>query len=171
MNLREKLSKNRFMRAVGSDEPPKTRGVSKWWGGKPIAGAAANVVARIRPAASSPPTLPRRSGPSLDRNQRAKAARLLETHNRQTRTKGSAGRTDQGALKGLLASLGAAEKQGCGERGGRQCARLRAHCIASGSDSRGIGVNHPLLDTSAVSPVTCPARRSRTVLMCAMTAA
>lgn len=96
MNLLERLRKNRFAPAVPEDR--RSRPVSKWTGFRPLAAA-------VKIPAPSPalPT-PRRS--RLDRNERAKVARLLESYNRKTREVGSSGRRNQGALKASGVDVG-----------------------------------------------------------------
>lgn len=110
MNLLERLQKNPYMRAVPLDRVPPTKGINhKGYSSNPAAKwlKPVSVVApKIQATPSPTPPRPRRNGPSLDRNQRAKAARLLESHNRQTRMKGPAGRTDQGALKASGVEIG-----------------------------------------------------------------
>lgn len=107
-DLLRALKGNRYMRAVPCDSLPRTRPVSKWWGGKPIAAAIPKV--RVAPPSPTPPNgLPppaRRS--RLDRNQRAKLARLLEAFNRRTREVGESGRRNQGALKASGVEIGKA---------------------------------------------------------------
>lgn len=113
--------------ALGPDEPVKPRKpkddakpVSKWWGGKHITDGIPQKIevalARIAELHKEPPSpalsdksdksgrVRRRS--KLDRNERAKAARLLESYNRRTREIGSSGRRNQGALKASGVDVG-----------------------------------------------------------------
>lgn len=79
-----------------------TNPAAKWL--KPIA----VVVGALPPPSPAPPMpLPapaRRS--KLDRNERAKVARLLEAYNRRTREVGGSGRRNQGALKASGVDIG-----------------------------------------------------------------
>lgn len=85
--LLKSLRNSRFAPAVPSESIPKSRGVSKWTGFKKV----------TAPKIQAAP-LPRRRSP-MDRNERARLARLLECYNRQTRERGTSGRRNQGALK------------------------------------------------------------------------
>lgn len=80
--------------------PIRTKPVTNWWGGKPLAAIVANL--RVAPSPALP--APRRS--KLDRNERAKIARVLEGFNRAGRQKTQAGRTDQGPLKASGVDIG-----------------------------------------------------------------
>lgn len=93
--LAQLLRKNRFAPAVPLDEVPRTRPVSKWWGGKPLAAA----IPKLRDCAPCAPPSPAARRSPMDRNERARLCRLLETYNRQTRERGKSGRRNQGALK------------------------------------------------------------------------
>ena len=79
-------------------EVPKTRPVSKWTGFKKL---------RAPALPSRAERVPRDRRPAkLDRNGRARMARLLETYNRTGRQKLPSGRTDQGPLKASGVDVG-----------------------------------------------------------------
>ena len=113
MNLSERLRKNPYMAAVPADRVPPTKGINrkgyssnpaaKWL--KPVAILAPAL--RLPSAAAAPerhsPTpsnrQERRAVSRFDRQDRAKLARVLEQFNRETRSVGTSGRRNQGALK------------------------------------------------------------------------
>lgn len=98
MRLSDLLKKNRFAPAVPLGSIPKSRGLSKWTGFRKIAAPA---------LPSRAERVPRDRRPSkLDRNGRARMARLLETYNRTGRQKLPSGRTDQGPLKASGVDVG-----------------------------------------------------------------
>lgn len=109
MNLLERLRKSRYAPAVPEDR--RSRPVSKWTGFKPIAAAVAAVrteqIAGAGKMVPPSPALPVKTrSTKLDRNERAKVARLLEAYNRRTREVGLSGRRNQGALKASGVDVG-----------------------------------------------------------------
>lgn len=99
MNLLERLRKNRFAPAV-----PEERRSRPVWNGFGRTGFKTLAASVKIPAPSPALPAPRRS--RLDRNERAKVARLLESYNRKTREIGSSGRRNQGALKASGVDVG-----------------------------------------------------------------
>jgi len=99
MNLLERLKKNRFAPAV-----PEERRSRPVWNGFGRTGFKTLAASVKIPAPSPALPAPRRS--RLDRNERAKVARLLESYNRRTREVGSSGRRNQGALKASGVDVG-----------------------------------------------------------------
>ena len=98
-HLLKSLRGSRYAPAVPSDSVPRTKPVSSWTGFKPLAVSIPKL--RVAPC----PTIPRRKA-KLDRNERAKMARLLEGYNRRTREVGPSGRRNQGALKASGVEIG-----------------------------------------------------------------
>ncbi len=105
MNLSERLRKNPYMAAVPADRVPPTKGINrKGYSSNPAAKWLKPLSVTLPKIQAAPsPTLPnrheRRAVSRFDRQDRAKLARVLEQFNRETRSVGTSGRRNQGALK------------------------------------------------------------------------